>query len=68
MICAHNTSTSFRVDMRVRQTSGPFGIVRDYHGLLRRVDRITQIVTWGVENGRCYMYSTWFSVEQAQGH
>ena len=42
------TCTSLGVDMRgvrARQTSGPFGTVRDYHGLLRRVGRLTQIVT-----------------------
>jgi len=48
----HNTCTSVDVDMRVRQISGPFEIVRDYHGLLRHVGRLTQIVTWGVQNGR----------------
>ena len=47
----HNTSVSFGVDRQVRKTSGPFGTVRDYHGLLYRIGRVTQI-----ENGRCCVY------------
>jgi hypothetical protein len=47
---------SLALDMRVRQTSGPFGTVRDYHGLLRRVGRLIQIAKWGVENGRCCLH------------
>jgi len=36
------------LDMQGRQTSGPFGTVRDYR-------RVAQIVIWGIVNGRCLM-------------
>ena len=60
----HNTRTFLGVDMHVRQTSGSFGTVRNHHGLLQRIGRVTQIVT-GVQRRDGAVCTC---VEQAQRH